>query len=300
MRIGFMGAGRAAKAFGLYLADKNQEVTGYYSRTSQSALDAAALTQTKAFGTLTQLLETSDCIGILTGDDQLETAAAQLAEALQQPLAQREVKLFFHMSGSRTSEVLYPLKNLGHHCISLHPLQTLNDPILARTLLKQCYFTVEGPSSTLADQLIAVIDGPVMRINPEQKVLYHAAACMASNYLYTLAKEAQRVMVSAGFEPEAGLKALLPLMQGSLESLSYQMPEDALTGPIARGDAKTVAAHLDALKSEAELYQYYKQMGLATLQLASSKKLNNASEIQILGGLLQEEERAYEHEESNR
>lgn len=300
MRIGFMGAGRAASAFGLYLIDKNQAVTGYYSRTSQSAQNAAHLTHTKAFGTLTQLLEASDCIGILTGDDQLEIAAAQLAEVLEQSSKQRAVKLFFHMSGSRTSEVLYPLKNLGHHCISLHPLQSLNDPVLARTLLRQCYFTVEGPSSPMANQLIAVLDGPVIGIKPEQKVLYHAAACMASNYLYTLAKEAQRAMTLAGFEPEAGLRALLPLMLGSLESLGTQMPEDALTGPIARGDAKTVASHLDALKSEADLIQYYKQMGLATLQLASSKKLKNTSEVQILEGLLKEEERAYEHEESNR
>lgn len=286
MRIGFMGAGRAAKAFGLYLKEKDQELTGYYSRTFESANEAAKLTETHAFGTPHQLLESSDYIGILTGDDQLETAAAQLAEILAKAPDSYERKLFFHMSGSRTSEVLYPLKVLGHHCISLHPLQSLNEPVLGKELLKHCYFTLEGENSPLVDRLIGVLDGPVIHIEPEQKTLYHAAACMASNYLYTLAREAQAVMTLAGFTKEEGLRALLPLMAGSLESLKQQMPEEALTGPIARGDVETVEAHLEALKQEADLMQYYKQMGLATLQLASSKKLKNTAAIGILEQLL--------------
>ncbi len=282
MRIGFIGSGKVATAFGLYLADKNQKISGYYSRHYSSAVSAAKTVGTESFQTLEDLLEASDWIGITTADDQIENVVAALV-----PLSnQWPQKVFFHMSGSKSSECLYPLKSNGHQCLSIHPLQSIADPLLGKELLSKCYFSVEGDTDTSIEAFLSQISGNMIRISTEAKPLYHAAACVASNYLYTLADQAIQMMVYAGFEPDKGREALLPLMKGTLENLENLTPEAALTGPIARGDLETVQNHLEALGEHEGLKRVYKEMGLATLQLASSERLKDPEVIQIMKTIL--------------
>jgi predicted short-subunit dehydrogenase-like oxidoreductase (DUF2520 family) len=89
----------------------------------------------------------------------------------------------------------------------------------------------------------------------ERRVLYHAGAAMASNYLVTLFRAAARVFQQAGAPPEA----LVPLMRRTIEN-GFE-----LTGPIARGDWTTVDAHLDALHTHApDLEPMYRALAEAT------------------------------------
>ena len=85
----------------------------------------------------------------------------------------------------------------------------------------------------------------------EHRVLYHAAAVVASNYLVTLASVAEDLFERAGLPAGGALPAFLPLMRGALDNLQAQGTVAALTGPLSRGDVGTVAAHLDALGREA-------------------------------------------------
>lgn len=290
MRIGFIGSGKVATAFGLYLRDKNQAVSGYYSRSNTSAASAAELVQTETFQTLEALIDQSDWIAITTPDDQIEGVALALSQ-LDMPVS----KVFFHMSGAKSSACLYPLRSKGHHCLSLHPLQTIAEPEKGRQLLGQCFYAVEGDEDPALDGLLAALERPVVRISPQQKSYYHAAACVASNYLYTLAQEAIELMKLAGFEPQMGFDALKPLMEGTLTNLAGLTPAQALTGPIARGDVSTVREHLEALSEHEALLGVYKQMGLATLQLASLEKLKDPEALHALDTLLKaEEERDHE------
>lgn len=286
MNIGFIGSGKVATAFGLYLLDKNHKIAGYYSRHHSSAVSAGKILGTEAYQTLEGLLAVSDWIGITTPDDQIERVVAELL-----PLCtQLPSKVFFHMSGSKSSECLYPLKSFGHQCLSLHPLQSIADPILGKVLLESCYFSVEGDTNKGIEAFLNQISSRMIRIATASKPLYHGAACVASNYLYTLADEAVQMMALAGFDPREALTALLPLMKGTLENLENQMPETALTGPIARGDSVTVEDHLEALRNHEALKRVYSQMGLATLQLASRQGLKDLGKIQILRTLLSKEE----------
>lgn len=290
MRIGFIGAGKAATAFGLYLKDKNQIISGYYSPTNTSAISAAACVQTETFQTLETLVLASDIIGIATPDDQIEAVVKELAN-----LELGHSKVFFHMSGAKSSACLYPIREKGHHCLSLHPLQTLSDPVSGRVLLGRCLYTVEGDEGPEIDTFLNCLDRPVTRITAEQKPFYHAAACVASNYLYTLADQAIQLMTLAGFSPSLGYEALRPLMEGTLNNLESHTPAQALTGPIARGDAETVAKHLDALSEHESLLRVYKQLGLETLQLASLSRLQDSEKIKALETLLKvKEEQVYE------
>lgn len=289
MRTGFIGAGKVATAFGLYLRDKNQQISGYYSRHSISAETAAACVQTETFQTLESLVQHSDWIGITTPDDQIESVVTALSQ-LELPPS----KIFFHMSGAKSSACLYPLREKGYQCLSLHPLQTVSDAITGAVLLGSCLYTAEGDRNAEIDQYLESLDRPVAWISAEQKPLYHAAACVASNYLYTLAHEAISIMQLAGFSETLAYEALKPLMSGTLENLSHLSASQALTGPIARGDIQTVSQHLDALCDQQALLRVYKEMGLATLQLASLEKLKDPDKLKALGSLLKVEEQADE------
>lgn len=287
MRIGFIGSGNVATAFGLYLRGKNQSISGYYSRRFHSAQVAAELVSTYAFADLNHLLLTSDWIGITTTDDQIEAVVAKLAELLGAATeAIEQPKTFFHMSGAKSSEILYPLKALGHHCISLHPLQTLADPMLGMELLNRCTFTIEGDTNAEIESFLSSLGSHQVRISAKDKAAYHAAACVASNYLYTLVDTAVKTMVLSGFTEEEAFHALRPLMEGTLESCARSGPEKGLTGPIARGDEGTVRNHLKVLEGHLALEGVYKTMGLATLQLASSDKLKDPAKQAALKQLL--------------
>lgn len=294
MRIGFIGSGNVAMAFGLYLRGKNQSISGYYSRRFHSAQKAAMQVSSYAFSDLNQLLSASDWIGITTTDDQIEVVATQLAAHLKSANTSIENPMtFFHMSGAKTSESLYPLRQLGHHCFSLHPLQTIGEPLLGSELLKSCTFTLEGDSNEEIESFVKRLGNHHVRIQAKDKAAYHAAACIASNYLYTLVDAAVKTMVLSGFKEDEAFRALRPLMEGTLESCGLSGPAKGLTGPIARGDVGTVKNHLEVFEGHLDLEGVYRTMGLATLQLASSDKLKDPLKQEALKQLLMQETKVF-------
>ena len=85
----------------------------------------------------------------------------------------------------------------------------------------------------------------------DKRSLYHAAATVACNYLVTLEHLADELFVKAGVPERVTLSLFLPLVRATLDNLAAQGPVDALTGPLSRGDAATIAAHLEALAADA-------------------------------------------------
>ena len=158
-----------------------------------------------------------------------------------------------HVSGAT------PLSALGPHerRFGLHPLQTFTHA-RGPEQLDGAWAAVTSETAAarerghwLADRLgLHAFD-----IRDESRVLYHAGAAMASNFLVTLYRAAARLVESAGAPPEA----LLPLMQRTIDN------RFELTGPIARGDTSTVEAHLSAIRQAApELEALYRAMAEAT------------------------------------
>jgi predicted short-subunit dehydrogenase-like oxidoreductase (DUF2520 family) len=97
----------------------------------------------------------------------------------------------------------------------------------------------------------------------EMKVLYHAAMVFASNYLVTITATAVELLGRTGLDRDLALRVLAPLQHRTVEVAGA-----APTGPIARGDAQTVAAHLEAVGPE--LAPLYRALGRATLPLVDS------------------------------
>lgn len=177
-----------------------------------------------------------------------------------------------HLSGALPSEVLSPARKAGACVLSMHPIQTLAEPEAGARKLKGSYFSLEGDPEALevGRRLVEDVGGHVLELPKGTKVLYHAALCVASNYLVALVDAAVGMLRAAGVEE--GLRAILPLLSGTLENLRDLGLPRALTGPIVRGDVGTVKAHLRALSQEApEFLELYRTLGTYTLKVARTE-----------------------------
>jgi len=174
----------------------------------------------------------------------------------------------FHLSGALGADPLAALLTKGYGVGTLHPLQTLADPVLGARQLQGVHFSLSGDPATLAvaRRIVHHLGGTAMAIPVARRPLYHAAAVFGSNYLAGLVAAAARLMAQAGVAEEDALHAILPLARGGLENLERMGPVHALTGPISRGDLETVRLHLRTLsRRERALYA---AMGLEILHLA--------------------------------
>ena len=154
-----------------------------------------------------------------------------------------------HMAGSLG---LHPLS--GHpRTLALHPLVSLPDAeIGSQRLAAGAWFAVAG--DTMATTIVEELGGQAFAVADRDRATYHAAAAVAANHLVVLLGQVERLADEIGVP----LEAYLDLAQGSLESVRSLGPAAALTGPAARGDLTTVAAHLDALRNidPAEVLMY--------------------------------------------
>jgi predicted short-subunit dehydrogenase-like oxidoreductase (DUF2520 family) len=186
-------------------------------------------------------------------------------------LTWREGVAAVHTSGSESSEVLEKAARDGAATGSLHPLQTFADAHEARANLPASYFAVEaeGWLRLALLEIVGALKGTPIELRAEDKALYHASATLLSNYTVTLAKLATDLWLRFGWERPAALRALLPLLKGAVNNIESLGVPLALTGPIARGDVRTVEKHLKALRQAApEMLSVYRELALQTIPVA--------------------------------
>jgi predicted short-subunit dehydrogenase-like oxidoreductase (DUF2520 family) len=177
-----------------------------------------------------------------------------------------------HLSGALGSSVLAPLRRLGASVASLHPVKSFSEDPRASADLTGTVATIEGDASALEtlESLAATLGMKTVRIRSEFKPLYHAAACIASNYMVTLFALSLSLMESCGMEENIARAALSQLVRGTAQNLTDRPPGRALTGPIARGDVQTIRGHIEALRSlkNCSAESVYRMLGLETVDLA--------------------------------
>jgi predicted short-subunit dehydrogenase-like oxidoreductase (DUF2520 family) len=190
---------------------------------------------------------------IATPDAAIDDAARELAASLA-PGA-----LVVHLSGARGLDALAPVAELRPDCAvgAFHPLQTFVAPDPAR--LAGAWAAIVGPPA-VAD-LARELGAHPFVVPDERRAAYHAAAVVASNHLVALLGQVARLAELAAVPFEA----FLPLVETTLANCADRGPAAALTGPVARGDAPTVAAHLDALPHVER--DAYRALALAALLL---------------------------------
>jgi predicted short-subunit dehydrogenase-like oxidoreductase (DUF2520 family) len=287
MKIGFIGAGCVGTSFGIYLKQRGFDLRGYYSRTAESAEKAARLSGSRCYPDQRTLLDDIDILFITTNDTQIQV----ICDSLAKNGFLRRDQLIVHMSGALSSRILQSAKEKGCCTYSLHPLQSFADKAKAFSSLPETVFSLEGDMerrSILEDMLVR-LGNPHFSIDAEQKALYHAATCICSNFLTALIEEALQFFTAAGISREEGLHALLPLIHGTIDNIAQSGTENALTGPIARGDVDTVRQHLQSIQQVLpDKVEFYKLMANSTLTLAKQHKLKDPHKAAALEDLLNE------------
>ena len=246
-RIVVVGAGKVGTALAVLLKQAGFDIAGITSRTLASAKKAAdRLTPSPPFSDKAETLTPQgDIVLLTTKDDAIHEVCANIAKKD----GFRGGQIVLHVSGSLPSSILSPAGERGCHTGSMHPLQSFADVDMAIQRLSGATFCLEGASEAVktATELAGALEGHVMTIRTEDKPIYHAAAVIASNFFVSIIDMSLRFYEAIGISDEKGLKALLPLISGSLANIRELGPVRALTGPIARGDAGVVQSHLDTI-----------------------------------------------------
>lgn len=275
MQIGFIGAGKVGMALGLYFQAHGFPVVGYCSRTETSAREASALTGTTFYDSLELLCAACDVLFVTTPDGAISDIDAKAAGLLCAGKPAGD-KVWLHVSGALPSSAFARLSAAGCAVGSLHPLQSFGKPSVSANALEHTYFTVEGTSKAKDTMrvLLNACGARYSEIETSQKPLYHAGACVLSNYLVMLLDTGFHFLHAAGMPADGIFGVVSPLILGTLENVREKGTVDALTGPIARGDTGTVAVHMAAIESALPQYALlYRALGEATVDMIEEKKL---------------------------
>jgi predicted short-subunit dehydrogenase-like oxidoreductase (DUF2520 family) len=240
-RVGVVGPGRVGTALSARLTEAGVEVDGPAGRGEVPSGEAIVL-----------------CVP----DSEIPVAAEAVAGA---------APLVGHTSGATPLTALDPAARAGAAVFGLHPLQTFAAGADAAAFEGAgCAVAGSTPEATeAAAELARTLGMRPFELTDEQRAAYHAAASIASNFLVTLEAAAEEVAAEAGLEPEESRALLAPLVRRTVENWAAAGPEGALTGPVARGDERTVDAQRSAVAEAApELLELFDALVERTRALA--------------------------------
>jgi predicted short-subunit dehydrogenase-like oxidoreductase (DUF2520 family) len=279
--INIIGAGQLGQTLARLVVSHQsatiQAVCNQSLQSSQAAIDFIG--EGKSYAEIAQL-PAAEITWICTADDKI----AAVAQELHQNQALKTGTIVLHFSGALDSSVLLALKERGCFIASVHPMRSFASPAQSVDDYPGTYCAMEGDLEALEglEALFISIGSIPYRIEKKHKSLYHAAAVFASNYLLTLAEEARRCLNVAGVEQALIIPVIHSLMQSTLNNLqATQSPQQSLTGPLQRGDTKTLLKHLKVLLND-EQKKLYSILGEATLNLSKLSDEKKAEIQQVL------------------
>lgn len=264
-RIGVIGAGRVGAALAAALRDAGHEIAAVAGESDASRGRVEALLPHVTVAKPTDVARAADVLLLTVPDDMLANVARTLADAG----ALREGQVVVHTSGRHGLEVLAPVRAHGARPIALHPAMTFTGTAVDLPRLRGCVFgvTADEPEKQYAEQLVAAFGGEVLWVAEHSRAGYHAALAHGANHLVTLVAQAKELLADAtGEADEARVAATLrPLLTAALDN-ALQRGDDALTGPIVRGDADTVREHLAVIaRTDPHTLPSYVTLARATL-----------------------------------
>jgi predicted short-subunit dehydrogenase-like oxidoreductase (DUF2520 family) len=211
-------------------------------------------------------LRPADIYMIAASDDQIRNCC----EALVRSGKLSPDAIVFHCSGALGSVELQSARRQGAAAASVHPIRSFAAPEQVASHFAGTYCGVEGDQRALEALTagLSSIGALTVRIEGDSKIIYHSAAVFACNYLVTLLDVAQQAYMKSGIPPDDALRLMEPLVRETVDNVFRCGPLDALTGPIARGDAATVVRQYRSVTAWNKRYgMVYKLLGKLTAAL---------------------------------
>src|SRR5579875_3025488 len=285
LRVGVVGAGRAGTAMAAALARAGHQVVAASAISRESVARATRMLPGAVITQPEKVTADADLVLLTVPDDVLPGLVSGLA-ATGAALSGR---LLVHASGRHGLAVLSPAVRAGALPLALHPVMTFTGRGDDVDRMAGISFGVTAPEPlrNVAEALVVEMGGEPVFIAEERRDLYHAALASAANHLVTLVVTASDLLGEAGVEdPAARSRMLGPLLSAALDN-ALRLGDDALTGPVARGDADTVASHIAALRAVSpEALAAYLALARLTADRALAAGTLAAPDAQRLLGVL--------------
>lgn len=241
--VGVVSAGRVGAVLGAALRAAGHAVVGVHATSEASRERAAALLPDVPVLDVETIVERSELVLLAVPDDQLPGLVAGLAATG----AWQPGQLVVHTAGRYGTDVLEPVRAAGGIGLAVHPAMTFTGLSLDLQRLVDCSFgiTAAAPVLPIAQALVVEMGAEPVVVAEADRPLYHAALAHGSNHVMTVLGESMQLLGEIGVEhPD---RVLGPLVRATVDN-ALASGENALTGPVARGDVATVAAHVAALR----------------------------------------------------
>lgn len=262
-----IGYGNVGAALSSSLKDAGYSVLSIYNRTDRDIE-----------GVRRGLPERAEDLGdivFITVSDQSVGQVAEMLSGLDQDLSTR---CFLHCSGTLSSEELRPFREKGAATASFHPMMAVKPDTRS---FADITFDGEGDEEAIqvCRRIASDLKARFMEVSAEKRIYLHAASVVASNYLVSLTELALNISKGSGRPDSELLQSLLPLIRSTLQNLEKGSTAEALTGPIARGDADLIKKHLKILQDTTDEGKLYRMLGRYTLGLLSDEEAKNLEEL---------------------
>ena len=246
LRVGIIGPGRVGAALGIALTRAGHQVAAVAAVSDTSVQRARDHFPAARVAEPADVIAAADLVLLTVPDDALPGLIAGLAATG----AAVRGRLLAHTSGRYGAGVLEPATRLGALPLALHPVMTFTGRRDDIQRIHGICFGITAPDQLrpVAEALVIEMGGEPVFIAEENRGLYHAALASSANHLVTLVTESCDLLQAAGAADPA--RMLSPLLFAALDN-ALRLGDAGLTGPVARGDAGTVAGHLETLRDAA-------------------------------------------------
>jgi predicted short-subunit dehydrogenase-like oxidoreductase (DUF2520 family) len=283
--VAILGLGKVGTAVGFLLRQAGYRIVAVAGR-STAALNAGVVyTGGRPYLNYSDAALQANCIIITTSDD----AIAYVCKKISSEGSIKPGTRVIHMSGAGGLDLLESAHDAGAHVASIHPLQSFPDVEGAIKNIPGSTFgiTSEDEIKEWSVQMVRDLGGIPFFISDADKPLYHAAACIASNYLTTLIHMVEEIYQSLGLSRDDTIRAIWPLVMGTIANIKTKGTVQSLTGPVARGDAGTIKKHAEALRKKLPAFlPAYSALGILTTDVGLKKKTLSPETAQLITELL--------------